>query len=97
MERVLSDYISRVSTTFNRYKNAVLQNKNEEMAIKREELELVNSIQEAIEEWYTAEQFFESVSDPELIDYAIYRLEASRKKYTYLLKKAKDAGIKLEI
>lgn len=57
-----------------------------------------NDIQQAInrahEEWKSAEQFFHTVSDPDLIDHAIYRLEAAKSHYMYLLKLAKREGIK---
>lgn len=34
---------------------------------------------------------FESVNDPELMDYAIYDMEAARRKYMFLLRqKARD-------
>ncbi|EPS47130.1 YaaL family protein [Clostridium botulinum] len=39
---------------------------------------------------------FENASDPKLIDYAIYMEEALKAKYIYLLKEAKEEGIKVE-
>lgn len=42
----------------------------------------------------TAECFFQFVSDPELVDVAIYELEAKKSKYRYLLRIAKEKGIK---
>jgi len=57
-----------------------------------------HSFQQAIvkaqEELHSAELFFHTVSDPDLIDHAIYRLEAAKSRYTYLLKLAKREGIK---
>ena len=35
------------------------------------------------------ENFFNNVNDPDLVDYAIYDVEAARRKYQYLLKKAR--------
>ena len=42
----------------------------------------------------TAESFFDFVSDPELIDVAIYELEAKKSRYAYLIRMAKEKGIK---
>lgn len=48
------------------------------------------AIAEAKYEWEFAQSYFESVSDPELVEYAIYNQTAAQKKYEYLLKQAKD-------
>ena len=48
-------------------------------------------IREALKKWKDATRFFESVNDPELMDYAIYDMEAARRKYMFLLRqKARD-------
>lgn len=52
-----------------------------ERAARAEDL----AIQEALKKWKDATRFFESVSDPELMDYAIYDMEAARRKYMFLL------------
>ena len=54
-----------------------------ERAARAEDLE----IQEALKKWKDATRFFESVSDPELMDYAIYQMEAARRKYILLLRR----------
>lgn len=51
--------------------------------------DLEQELFEAREEWNNARKYFNSVSDPDLIDHAIYLLEAAESKYTYLLKKKK--------
>lgn len=51
--------------------------------------ELTQDLEEAQRELTRARRYFNSVSDPDLIDHAIYLLEATRKKYSYLLKKKK--------
>lgn len=62
-----------------------------------EDDQLIQYIAKAHEEWQSAENFFHSVSeDPDLIDHAIYKLEASRARYIYLLKQAKANGIKVD-
>ncbi len=47
-------------------------------------------VEEARQEWQAARAYFETVSEPELVDHAIYLVEAAEKKYMYLLKKARE-------
>ncbi len=42
----------------------------------------------ALKRWHDAISYFESVRDPELIDFAIYDMEAARRRYMFLLKRA---------
>ncbi|MDD2574208.1 MAG: YaaL family protein [Bacillota bacterium] len=67
-----------------------------EDSVSQENQELISCVKHAMEEWNQAEKFFESVSEPDLIDYAIFRIEASKKRYMYLLKKAKEKGVKVD-
>lgn len=60
---------------------------------KTEEEEILESLKEAHKEWRDKEKYFHSVTEPDLIDHAIYELEASKVKYIYLLKKAKEINI----
>lgn len=46
-------------------------------------------IMEAMDAWRSAQDYFESVFEPELIDYAIYQLEAAKRRYMYMLGKQK--------
>jgi len=64
--------------------------------VKTEEEVILDSIREAHEEWRNAEAYFQNVTDPDLIDHAIYRMEAARTRYTYLLKLAREMGIEGE-
>lgn len=54
-----------------------------------EDINIVDSVEKAKQEWEIANSFFENVSDPALIDYAIYNIEAAEKRYVYLIKQAK--------
>lgn len=56
---------------------------------QREEEKRIKSIQDAHKEWMEKEEYFKAVSDSDLVDFAIYDIEASKRKYTYLLKKFK--------
>jgi hypothetical protein len=91
MENALNNYLGkltgRINGLFHNIRSEVINSDNQEM---------LRCVQKAMEEWCEAEQFFENVSDPELVDYAIYRIEACKKKYMYLLKKAKEMGVKVD-
>ncbi|HSQ89816.1 DUF2508 family protein [Romboutsia sp.] len=60
----------------------------------KEKQKLLNEIKRAKLDVKTAEYFFQFVSDPELVDVAIYELEAKKSRYRYLIKVAKEKGIK---
>lgn len=47
-------------------------------------------IKKAHADWRAAENYFDNVDDPDLIDFAIYDMEAAKKKYVYMLKKARE-------
>jgi hypothetical protein len=55
--------------------------------------QILNSLAKARREWRAAEKYFDNVSDSDLVDYAIYSIEAEKKKYIYLLKQAKLNGV----
>jgi len=57
------------------------------------EKEFLKLVQEARDEWIQAQNYFENVSEPELVDYAIYRAEAAKRRYMYLLKQARIYGL----
>ena len=45
---------------------------------------LLEEIQRARREWQMAQRYFHSVCEPELVDHAIFNLEAAQRKYMYL-------------
>ena len=47
-------------------------------------------IEEAKQDWQEARAYFNTVTEPELVDHAIYALGAAEKRYVYLLKKARE-------
>lgn len=51
---------------------------------------ILNDMRDAILEMNIAESIFNSVDDPNLIDVAIYREQAAKKKIDYLLSIAKE-------
>lgn len=60
----------------------------------KEKQKLITEIKRAQVEVKTAEHFFQFVSDPELVDVAIYDLEAKKSRYRYLIRMAKEKGVK---
>ena len=50
-------------------------------------------VEEARREWIDAQYYYNTVSDLDLIDHAVYLMQASEKKYMYLLKQARSAGV----
>lgn len=47
------------------------------------------NVARALERWKSAMEFYENVKDPDLIEFAIYDMEAARRKYVFLLKQSK--------
>jgi hypothetical protein len=64
---------------------------------QNEEQQLIQEIEKAKEEWVLAQSRLDCVTDPELIDHAIFLIEAAEKKYMYLLRKARKQGIVKDI
>ena len=58
--------------------------------------DLVEDLEQAWREWKHARLYFNNVTDPDLIDYAIFNMGATEKKYIYLLKQARETGINVE-
>lgn len=54
---------------------------------------LLENVCRAREDWHAAQNYFQNVSDPELVDYAIFKVEEAKCKYMYLLRLAKKEGL----
>ena len=59
--------------------------------------EFYNALEAAKREWIDSQIYFDNVSDPELVDYAIHMMEASETKYMYLLNKAKKENYSVDL
>lgn len=57
---------------------------------------LLSDVEQARQQWLDAKAYFNHVTDPDLIDMAIYSIEAAEKRYMYLLKVARTQGVRLE-
>jgi hypothetical protein len=88
---ILMSKISNISEQINSLTGRQIQ--SEEV---NDEHALLESVRGAYQEWNNAQRYFENVTDPDLVDYAIYQIEASKLRYNYLLKQAKTKGIRLE-
>lgn len=67
----------------------------ENVFMEENEIDLLQSIQEARTEWISANMNFEQAVDSDMIDYYTYKIKACEIRYQYLLKKAKEKGIKI--
>lgn len=52
--------------------------------------DLNESVEQAKVEWMCARAYFDQVTDPELVDYAIYQVKAAERRYMYLLGQARS-------
>jgi hypothetical protein len=49
-----------------------------------------DGIRKAYREWEDAKNFFEYVSEPELVDYAVYAIEATKRRFLYMLRQCRQ-------
>lgn len=56
-----------------------------ENKMEKQDVRLKEEARRALAAWKAAEEFLNHASDPALVDFAIYDLEAAKKKYLYLL------------
>lgn len=59
--------------------------------------DLYINLENAKKEWEEAKNIFENVSEPDLVDYAIYNVEAAERKYVYLLRQIKEQNEKEKV
>ena len=55
--------------------------------------DLADVAAQARRERLAAQNYFNAISDNDLIDYAIFLMQAAEKKYAYLLKRARREGV----
>ena len=56
--------------------------------------DLTDIIDQARLDWIGAQNYYRTVTDPDLIDYSIFLIKACERRYMYLLKKARQEGIR---
>ncbi len=82
---------------FNRLTDNIKPYLEEKKIIKEEEPGLKEEIEEAHRQWLEARRYFDSVTEPELVDHATYLIQAAKAKYMYLLNKYKEDKADKEI
>jgi len=65
----------------------------DESAVNEQVPDLKTVVEQARRDWIMAKTYFDNVTEPDLIDHAIYCIEAAEKKYMYLLKQARSQGL----
>lgn len=65
-----------------------------EQASGKELANLVEVAEQARRDWLYAQYYYKTVTDPDLIEYATYLIKAYERRYIYLIKKARQEGIK---
>lgn len=60
-----------------------------------EDMDILKNIESARKEWLNATVNFEHISENDIIDYYTYNIKACQIRYEYLLKKAKEKGLKV--
>ena len=53
--------------------------------------ELAQLVEKARREWLAAQNAFDFVTEPELVDHAIFALQAAERRYVYLLRLAAES------
>ncbi|MEW6080803.1 MAG: YaaL family protein [Bacillota bacterium] len=66
---------------------------HDEEVVQAEAPGLLRAVEEARREWMVAKAHFENVSDPELVDHAIYLMEAAQRKYMCVLRQAREENV----
>jgi hypothetical protein len=88
------------------YKNNILQKllsllkfmeNNEFSKNETDPQKLIESITNAKKEWIRANNDFDYAVDKDMIDYHTYKIKAYQARYEYLIRIAKERGIKYEI
>lgn len=72
-------------------KDIVFNVNSQEEEISKESIYI--SLRKAKQDWENAKNIFENVTNPDLIDYAIYNVDAAEKRYMYLLKQIKSGNV----
>lgn len=57
----------------------------------RTEPDLKAQVNAAHREWQAAQQYFQAVSEPQLVDHAVHTIIAAERKYMYLLHKVRES------
>lgn len=65
----------------------------EDKVVKVQHPDIIDDVEEAKRDWLLACAHFDNVTDPELVDHAIYLMEAAQKRYIYMLRRAREEKV----
>lgn len=82
----------KVNQLWERVRDYLVPDDDTEWSPHEERDGILSSVEEARREWLAAKTYFDNVTDSDLIDHAIYMIEASERKYMFLLKRAFALG-----
>ncbi len=83
-------FATSLNTALDRIREAFCATPSREGHVRNVELSHYQAAQIAKQEWLWAVEYFHEVSEPGLVDYAVYSLQAAERKYMYLLDKARE-------
>lgn len=63
--------------------------------VPSERSRLADAVEDARQQWVAAKAFFDDVTDPQLIDYAVFSIGAAEKRYMFLLEEARRQGVRV--
>jgi hypothetical protein len=72
----------------------VLELFHSEPANAKKQLSLPEIVDQSRRDWLYAQSCYKTVSDPDLVDYFSFLIKAYERRYVYLLRKARDEGIR---
>jgi hypothetical protein len=75
-------------------KRMVARHLLDNISYSKEQRNIMEAVEEARIQLQNAQEFFETVTEPKLIDYAIYMEEAAKAKYVFLIEEAKRLNLK---
>lgn len=61
-----------------------------------EQQALREALERSRQEWVAARHFFENVTDPRLIDYAVFSIGAAERRYMYYMDEARRQGMRVD-
>ena len=84
-----STFDKLLNAAVDRMREVLRATRSRERRVQSSGLSSYEAAELAKEEWLSAVEYFHEVSEPDLVDYAVYSLRAAERKYMYLLDKAR--------
>lgn len=67
-----------------------MKRKKETKAMSPEVAEYMENLWEVWQQWQSAKNMFEQAIDPDMVEFAIYNMEARKKQFNYMVKYARE-------